>query len=306
MKKIYIVTFFCFLFQTLFGQYQIGIIPRASPDKKIYQKIGYSEIEIQYGSPSVNNRKVWGELVPYNKVWRAGANSATTIEFQSPIIIDGQILDSGKYSFFIIPKEKDTWTVIFNKVSKQWGAFSYSDKEDAIRLEISPRITNHKAENLGYTIHQTGFKYGSITLSWDFIEVEVPFETNYLSEFEEEIESRVNLQPEYIKWIPYLQGAEHLTQINDRMELAKKWISKSEKIMNSTEKWNDQFYPRQYVEGHLYWIKANILAWNNDYVGAIEYIDKLKGLKQTSFYDKKNKTERIDLQYKSWKILNKN
>ena len=293
-------------FAILFGfnvnaQYQIGLVPRISPDRAVSQKIGYAEVEINYGSPAIKNRQIWGHLVPYDKVWRAGANNATTIEFNNNVIINNQQLDSGKYSFFLIPKENDKWTVVFNKVSKQWGAFKYNKKEDALRFEVSPKQTKFKTESLSYTINQTGFKYGSIILSWDFIEINVPFETNYLTEFEKEIESRVNKQPEYIKWIPYIQGAEHLEQINDNIELAKKWIAKAEKIMNSTHDWNDQFYPRQYVKGHLYWTKAKISAWDSDYIEAIEYVDKLKKMEDSTYYDKKNEREGIDTFYNIWK-----
>jgi hypothetical protein len=138
-------------------------------------------------------------------------------------------------------------------------------------------------------------------LSWGFIEIEVHFETNYLTEFEKEIESRASLQPDYIKWITYIQGAEHLVQINDNIVLAKKWIDKAENIMNSTSDWNSQFYPRPYVEGHLYWIKAKVLAWDNNYKDALTYIDKLKNLKETDFYSKKNEIEGIDKHHKIWK-----
>jgi hypothetical protein len=301
MKKSYSLIILCLFVQTMYGQYQIGIIPRVSPDKMVFQKIGYTEVEIKYGSPSVKDRPIWGELVPYEKVWRAGANSATTVEFRTSVNIGGMTLDSGKYAFFLIPKENDKWTAVFNKKAKQWGAFRYKEKEDALRVEVSPRTTNFKTENLTYTINQTGFKYGSITCSWGFMEIEVPFETNYLNEFKEEIEGRASLQPAYIKWIPYIQGAEHLEQINDSMDLAKRWIDQAEKIMNSTEEWNKQFYPRQYVEGHLYWTKAKILAWNKNYAEAVKYVDQLKNLKEPTFYDKKNEREGIDLLYESWK-----
>lgn len=301
MNKFSSTLIFLIITQIVCAQYQIGIIPRVSPDKAVYQKIGYTEIEIKYGSPAVKNRQILGNLVAYDKVWRAGANSATTIEFHSSVTIDGKALVKGKYSFFLIPKENDKWTVIFNKVSKQWGAFEYNKKEDALRLEVSPRITKSKTESLTYTINQTGFKHGSIVCSWDFIEIEVAFETNYLTEFEEKIESRAILQPEYIKWIPYLQGAEHLEQINSNIVLAKKWINNAEKIMNSTHEWNDQFYPRQYIVGHLYWVKAKILATNNNYKEAVEYVNKLKRLQQKDFYNKKNEIERIDVFYETWK-----
>ncbi|MEM6700816.1 MAG: DUF2911 domain-containing protein, partial [Bacteroidota bacterium] len=83
MKNAILLISFWFLVQPLSAQYQIGIIPRVSPDKMVYQKIGYTEVEIRYGSPAVNQRPIWGDLVPYDKVWRAGANAATTVEFKS-------------------------------------------------------------------------------------------------------------------------------------------------------------------------------------------------------------------------------
>lgn len=267
----------------------------------IYQKIGYTEVEVRYGSPAIKNRPIWGALVPYDKVWRAGANSATTVEFKSPVTIGGETLDSGKYAFFLIPKENDKWTAIFNKISKQWGAFRYNDQEDALRLEVRPRITNLKTENLSYTISQTGFKYGNIILAWDFLEIAIPFETNYLSEFEQEIETRAEAQPEYIKWIPYLQGAEHLKQINANLTLAKTWLDKAEEIMYATQEWNEQFYPRPYVKGHLYWIKAKVSAWEENYAEAIEYVEKLRNMESPIYYDKKGESEEIDLNYDAWK-----
>lgn len=276
------------------GQYQIGIVPRVSPDKAVYQKIGYTEVEIRYGSPSVNDRQIWGDLAPYDQVWRAGANAATTVEFRSPVTIAGMPLDSGTYAFFLIPQKNDTWTAIFNEVPDQWGAFRYDETKDALRVEVRPRTTDHKTEQLTYHLQQTGFKYGSIILSWDFMEIELPFETNYLAEFEREIESRASQQPEYIRWIPYLQGAEHLVRIQDNKEVAKAWITKAESLMNVTQEWNEQFYPRQYVEGHLYWIQARILAWDDDYAAAVEYVEKLKALENQAFYLRKKESEGID------------
>lgn len=301
MKRIPILVLLAFAFQLCYCQYQIGIIPRQSPDKAVYQKIGYTEVEVRYGSPSVNNRKIWGDLVPYDKVWRAGANSASTVYFGTSVNMGGQTLDSGTYSFFLIPKRNDTWTVILNKVAKQWGAFKYDETEDVLRLEVRPRITNQKTEHLSYSLKQTGFSYGSILLSWDFREVEVPFETHYLEDFEREIEARAEKQPDYIQWIPYLQGAEHLTEIGKKPELATQWIDKAEKIMNETEEWNEQFYPRPYVEGHVYWTKAKISAWNKDYQQTVAYVDKLKAMDEPGFYERQNETESIDLLYKEWK-----
>ncbi|MEM8889830.1 MAG: DUF2911 domain-containing protein [Bacteroidota bacterium] len=301
MKKTYLSILLSLLAHSLSAQYQIGIIPRQSPDKGVYQKIGYTEVEIRYGSPAVKDRQIWGGIVPYGEVWRAGANYATSIHFASPVSINGSRLDSGSYTFFLIPREQDSWTAIFNKVAQQWGAFSYDPSEDALRLEVRARRSPFKTENLTYSITQTGFKFGSIMLHWEFMEVEVPFETNYLTAFEQEVESRAKKQPDYIQWIPYLQGAEHLVQIEEAIPLAKVWINKAEKIMQANEEWNAQFYPKPYVEGHLYWIKAQILATEEKYADAIAYVDKLKGLDKQEFYLKKKETEGIDKHLQLWK-----
>lgn len=300
MSKAKLLIILSLFVNSVFGQYQIGIIPRVSPDKRVYQKVGYTEVEVRYGSPAVNGRKLWGELVPYDKVWRAGANSATTIEFSNPVYIDGKRLDSGKYSFFLIPKKDSSWTAIFNKKAKQWGAFKYDEKQDVLRLEVSCKETIIRTENLNYRIQRTGFKNGSIELYWGSSKIEVFFETTYIADLEKLIETRAEAQPDYIKWIAYLQGAEHLVQIGDSLELAKKWISQADLLMNSTKDWNVQFYPRPYVEGHLYWIKAKIMAWDKNYAGALESVKQLKALKQTDYYDKKNISEEIELHYEIW------
>ena len=260
MKTFTTTLFLLFISQIVFGQYQIGLVPRVSPDKAVYQKIGYTEVKIDYGSPAVKNRQIWGDLVSYDKVWRAGANNATTVEFNSEVSINNMPLDSGKYALFMIPKENDKWTVIFNKTHKQWGAFKYNEEEDALRVDILPKRNPYPTENLNYTINQVGYKYGSILLQWEYLEIEIPFETNYLKQFEQEVESRADQQPDYIKWIVYLQGAEHLLQIQSNERLAMSWMNQAEELMNATSEWNDQFYPRAYIKGHLYWTKAKLLA----------------------------------------------
>lgn len=301
MKKYYPLLFLCFFFHSLSAQYHIGIIPRQSPDKKVYQKIGFTEIEINYGSPSVKGRPIWGELVSYSKAWRAGANSATTIEFGSPVKIGGNNLDSGKYGFFIIPVDDENWTVIFNKIHKQWGSFNYDENEDVLRVMLKPKRVKFNSEKLNYTIEQSNFKEGKIVLSWEFKQLEIPIQTNYLRDFALKIEAKANTQPESIKWVAFIQGAEHLEEIKDSLELAQSWISKAEKLMNTTADWNDQYYPLTYIQGHLYWTKAKIYAWDKNYKEAIKAVEQLKSLKQNDFYQKKNEKEGIDLHFSNWK-----
>lgn len=139
----------------------------ASPRDSVSGKVGKANISINYGSPSVKGRVIWGDLVPYGKVWRAGANEATTFTTDQPVMVEGKELPAGKYGFFVIPNEKE-WTIIFNKTAKQWGAYEYKDKEDALRVTVKPVKSSQPNERLVYKINPNG-----IALVWENLEVPV-------------------------------------------------------------------------------------------------------------------------------------
>jgi len=145
---------------------------RISPKALVEQTIGYTEVKIEYSRPGVKGRTIWGNLVPFNAVWRAGANEATKITFSTDVKIDGKKLKAGNYSFFAIPGQK-TWTLIFNKVADQWGAFEYNDVEDALRVEVTPMQNNCWQEWLAYTISKTSDKKAVVMLEWE--KLKVPF-----------------------------------------------------------------------------------------------------------------------------------
>ncbi|WP_316833278.1 DUF2911 domain-containing protein [Pedobacter aquatilis] len=140
----------------------------ASPPATATGKIKDATITIAYSSPSVKGRKIWGGLEAYDKVWRAGANEATTFETDKDIIVQGKSLPAGKYSFFLIPKESGTWTAIFNKEPKQWGAFKYEEAKDALRVEVKTKALKARQETLVYKVNKSGF-----TMDWDKISVPV-------------------------------------------------------------------------------------------------------------------------------------
>ena len=124
-------------------------------------KINGATITINYGSPSVKGREIWGKLVPFNQVWRAGANDATTFETDKEVMIEGAKLPAGKYSFFIIPNDKEC-TIIFNKEAKQWGAYKYKENEDQLRVTVKQEVAKSKAEKLVYVIEKN-----TVSLNWD-------------------------------------------------------------------------------------------------------------------------------------------
>ena len=128
--------------------------PKPSPAATATGKIGATNVTVNYSSPGVKGRKIFGGLEPYGKVWRAGANEATTVEFSKAVMVEGKALPAGKYGFFVIPAE-GPWTVIFNKVANQWGAYDYAEKQDALRVTVTPRKTA-LTERLAYEVTPTG------------------------------------------------------------------------------------------------------------------------------------------------------
>jgi hypothetical protein len=142
---------------------------RVSPKAWVGQTIGYTDFNIVYSRPGVKDRKIWGELVPFNKVWRAGANEATKITISTDVVIEGKKLAKGAYSFFAIPGEKE-WILLFNKVADQWGAFEYNESEDALRVKVKAQKSDNQ-EWLLYEIGKTGETSAVVSLEWEKLKV---------------------------------------------------------------------------------------------------------------------------------------
>jgi hypothetical protein len=157
MKKI-IGLLLIFIATTNFA---LGQKAKASPRESVTGKINTATISIYYGSPSVKDREIWGALVPFNKIWRAGANEATTFQTDKDLIVEGKKLPAGKYSLFIIPNEKKC-VVIFNKKAKQWGAYNYDEDLDQLRVEVSPKTETEATEKLLFLVREN-----RVALLWD-------------------------------------------------------------------------------------------------------------------------------------------
>ncbi|WP_187263973.1 DUF2911 domain-containing protein [Pontibacter beigongshangensis] len=139
---------------------------RPSPPATASGKIGQANVTINYSSPAVKGRTIFGDRVPYGKVWRSGANEATTFEVDQAVTVEGKTLPAGKYSLFTIPGE-DQWTVIFNKTSDQWGT-QYKEDQDALRVTAKPRKAASMQERLEYQVQEPGF-----VLRWENLELPV-------------------------------------------------------------------------------------------------------------------------------------
>lgn len=146
-------------------------LPLQSQHAVVTQRIGITDITLNYHRPLVNKRKVWGDLVPYGQVWRAGANENTIIEFTDPVTIEGQPLDKGTYGLHMIPGQ-DEWTIIFSKNYTSWGSFTYKEAEDALRVKVKPQTADFH-EALTYNFDQPTKDSVLVTMAWE--KVAVPF-----------------------------------------------------------------------------------------------------------------------------------
>src|SRR5277367_1867359 len=139
-------------------------LPRQSQHALVAQRIGITDITVNYHRPLANGRQIWGKVVPYGQVWRAGANENTTITFTDPVTIEGQLLDKGTYGLHMIPGENQ-WTVIFSKAASEWGSFSYKQDEDALRVNVKPQPAEaHDA--LAYDFDDVKPNSTVVTMRW--------------------------------------------------------------------------------------------------------------------------------------------
>jgi hypothetical protein len=154
-------------------------LPRASPSASVSQTIGYTNVTVTYGRPAAKDRKIWGQLVPYGKAWRAGANEATTVEFSTDVKVNGQDLAKGKYGFFILPTNKE-WTLIFSKTAQTWGSFAYDPKDDALRIDVAPGKTLEAVERLEYRFDNLTDSSAVLSMVWEKVKVEMALKVEFM------------------------------------------------------------------------------------------------------------------------------
>jgi hypothetical protein len=152
------------------------VLPDPSPRAQVSQKVGLTEIEVTYNRPAVKGRAIWGGLVPYGQVWRAGANENTVVAFSAPVRVGGAELPAGRYGLHMIPTTT-AWTVIFSRQSHGWGSYSYDPKEDALRLAVTP-VATEPTERLAYTLDDPDEKGVVLSLRWEKLRVPIPLEVD--------------------------------------------------------------------------------------------------------------------------------
>lgn len=156
------------------------VLPRASPAATVSQDLGYAKATVSYSRPSVKGRAIWGGLVPYGKVWRAGANEATTFEISQDARVGGKALPKGKYGLFIEPTEKE-WTFIFSKQAQAWGSFAYDAKDDVLRVSAKPSAAP-ATERMEFVFEGLSDSGATLVLRWDRLQAGLPVVLDFLEQ----------------------------------------------------------------------------------------------------------------------------
>jgi len=212
-------------------------LPLASQAAQVKQRLGVTDITITYHRPMVNGRKVWDALVPSGKVWRAGANENTTIEFSTPVSVEGKPLPAGTYGLHMIPNA-DKWTVIFSKMAVAWGSYTYDQSEDALRVDVKPR-PNEMEEALEYEFENLKPESVDVTLKWEKIAVPFKVAVTDADSVIPYIKNQMRGRAQY-SWTPTEEAAQYCltkkTNLEDGLKWAELSIQNEERFENLTTK----------------------------------------------------------------------
>jgi hypothetical protein len=225
--------------------------PAASPTATLKQRVGLTDIEIEYSRPGVKGRQIFGGLLPYGQVWRTGANSATKIFFSTPVKLNGTEIPAGHYELFTIPDPTE-WTVIIHKDTSQWGAYSYDAKNDVARIKTKPITSPTLVETFAIGLADLRDESATLYLSWEKVRVPVKLEFDVKSVLVPKIEA---VMASDAPKKPYFQSAMFYFDHDLDLKKAATWIDAA--IAEDP----DGFY--------FYHQKARILAKQGDKAGAI-------------------------------------
>jgi hypothetical protein len=245
-------------------------MPVPSPAASVSQVIGVTKISVDYSAPAVRDREVWGKLIPYNEMWRAGANSPTKVTFSTDVMVEGKKVEAGSYAFIVIPTEKN-WTVILNKDSKGNGVFSYLEEDDVIRVEVTPTEAE-MSEYLAFTVVPQSDMEAHLVMSWEkmkvAIKITIDTKVNAVASINQgmEIYGRA--------WYDYASASEYYIQNDLEVEKASEWAILSMKLNEA------HFFPQ--------WAMAQVKAKQGNYKEAVAHAKKAQemGAKNGGgFYD---------------------
>lgn len=252
-------------------------LPRPSPKAEVEQRVGLTDIEIEYYSPGVKGRTIWGNLVPYDKMWRTGANGATTIEFSKDVEVEGHELKAGKYSFFTIPGNEE-WTLIFNEDTDLWGTGGYEKEKDVLRVKVSPYSSDFD-ERMKFMFSKFDYEKVRVDLEWDQLrvsfDVKVHTDDQAITNIEDELSSVSD---------KYASAARYTLRVDKHYDKGLNWVNQS---LEMEEGW------------YNHWIKAEILKAQGNINKGYKHLKRSQelGEKDENFFYK----EQVNRKLKDWK-----
>lgn len=224
-------------------------LPAPSPAAKVMHRVGLTDVTVDYSSPAVKNRKVWGDLVPWDKPWRTGANAATKITFSKDVTFGGQAVPAGTYALVTLPGQKG-WTVILNKDLGMWaGGKPYDEKADVVRVKATTAAVPHR-ERLTFLISNVTDDGASLDIEWEKLRVSVPIAVATTDQAKANIQAALDNA-----WRPHINAARYLADTHKDYDTALKYADTSIAIKPT---WFN------------HWIKAEILAKKGNYPEALK------------------------------------
>ncbi|MGA9524105.1 MAG: DUF2911 domain-containing protein, partial [Myxococcaceae bacterium] len=214
-------------------------VPQSSPSARVEQQIGLTKVAVAYSSPGVKDRKIFGGLVPFDKVWRTGANGVTTFESSRDFKFGGKEVPAGTYALHTIPG-KSSWTVILNSDVNAWGSYSYDQKKDVIRIQVKPETMPALRERMTFLFSDATDNGAKLDFEWEKVRVRIPVEVDTNAHVLAGIESALN-----DAWRPHFTSARWLLESNGDLKKALEYADASIAIKPTW--WN-------------HWIKAQILG----------------------------------------------
>ncbi len=225
-------------------------LPAASPTQTVTQDLGISKVTLVYQRPSINDRLIFGGLVPYNQVWRTGANNATALTFEDEFEVGGQKIPAGTYGLFTIPGEKQ-WTIILNKTANQWGAYQYKQEDDVVRFTVNPTRLDEKVESFTINFEDVTPSSLSVALAWENTKVKFPVKVDQRGRIMASIEEAMKGEKK-----PYFQAAQYYFTNDLDIQRAAQWIKEADK--------GNERAP------HIKYWKSRVLLKAGDKAGAVQ------------------------------------
>ncbi len=238
-------------------------LPAPSPAAAVSQVFGLTKVQIDYSAPGVKNRTIWGGLVPYDSVWRTGANAATVISFSTDVTVGGQKLKQGKYALFTIP-HPDSWTIILNTDYSQFGAFDYKKSLDAVRFTVKPESAPFR-ERMEFLLTPLSDSVCRVTLKWEKLEVSFDINADTRAIVQKGIEDFSDKTKRL--WRSYANAANYYVDNHLDLAKAKEWAQQSIAMA-------EHFFNR--------YVMAKVLQAQGDKKEALKYAQEAKKLGEAS------------------------